>query len=610
MPTCVSGDTNVFTTKGIEKIQDIQPDGKYILEKFNKGEQQTYNLITERGYSLCCTEDHPILTQRGYIKLKDLDVATDLIKLSGEHKYKTKLQMVKYKDYLADITITIDEDLALFLGLFMGDGCFSGFNGTVGITCTAEDINVRDKIKELYTKFFGNFHERIIGPNKGGTDIRFSSKDLIKQFKQLDLLRQNGSCAYKRNVHVLDYIKKSPKHVIKQFLTGLFESDGFVSRDGNRVSFFSKYNYFIKDVQILLLIFGIESKLRTAIKYTNGYDYVGYDLNLKKEDVYIFNKEIGFLSDRKRNRISLNNGKGTRKRLFGFDNIKSIEKHIIQPVFDITTNTHYFNADGIVVHNCPEEAFISAGSKLFDQIQVENLKKYITTPIRQINSWTVFEDPKPNHTYIMAADPSEGVQRDDSAVTILDITPAKPKVVATYKNNYIAPDMFAFELKNYAVAYNYATVMVERNNTGHATITQLKQIYPPEFIYKEESNPISEETKQIDRFGWHTSMITKPKMFYHLSTAINEDQLDIPSEALQSEMHFYDRSELSNTQSNPDASRHFDLLTSLAIALQGIFSVKILTTPVSVTNIHNNPQSYPQQPTQSNQNNFNPFAAI
>lgn len=266
----------------------------------------------------------------------------------------------------------------------------------------------------------------------------------------------------------------------------------------------------------------------------------------------------------------------------------------------------------------PEEAFVSSGSKLFDQIKVEELNKYITPPISIINSWTIYEDPKSSHTYILAADPSEGVQRDDSAAIILDITPKKPKLVATYKNNFIAPDIFAYEIKNYAQAYNYALAMVERNNSGHATLSQLKQIYPPEFIYKEEKDT-KEETIQTPTLGFRTTQITKPKMFYNLSTAINEDQLDIPSEALISEMRFYDRSELSETTPNPDASNHFDLLTALAISLQGIASFSTLSSPVFTTNIHdqyNNHQS--NQPNQltpvSNLNQqstyFDKFAAI
>lgn len=226
----------------------------------------------------------------------------------------------------------------------------------------------------------------------------------------------------------------------------------------------------------------------------------------------------------------------------------------------------------------PEEAFISSGSKLFDSQSLEKQKIYEKTP-NQIGDWKFFDEPKPNHTYIIGADPSEGVSRDHSAAVIIDMAPKIPRVVATYKNNLIPPDLFAFELRNQGIAYSYALILVERNNTGHATLTQLKQIYPPEFIYKEE-NDTREDTQYTERLGWSTNMVTKPKMFYELSTAINELLLEIPDQQLVHEARIYDRNSLGRTKADPDASNHFDLLTALAIAFQGRAAVTISSTVI------------------------------
>jgi hypothetical protein len=232
----------------------------------------------------------------------------------------------------------------------------------------------------------------------------------------------------------------------------------------------------------------------------------------------------------------------------------------------------------------PEEAFVSSGSKMFDAMQLEKQKEFEQDP-NVIGDWRFYEDPRPNHNYVIGADPSEGVGGDHSAAVIIDFTSSlkKPKVVATYANNKIPPDLFAYEIKNQGTAYNYALAMVERNNTGHATLTQLKQIYPVECIYKEE-NESREDNVQTERLGWHTNLITKPKMFYELSTAFNEVLIEVPDKSLVHEARVYDRNELGKTKADPDATNHFDKLTALAIAFQGRTQIKFLSTDVVVSN--------------------------
>jgi hypothetical protein len=141
--------------------------------------------------------------------------------------------------------------------------------------------------------------------------------------------------------------------------------------------------------------------------------------------------------------------------------------------------------------------------------------------------------------------------------------------------------------------------MVERNNTGHATLAILKQLYPTELIYKEEQT-FKEENKETERLGWHTNMMTKPKMFFDLSTAVNEGYIHVISNELLHEMRMYDRNGLLTTKSDPEASNHFDLLISLAIALQGRATVQTTNTKVETFQIQGNNADEP----------FDPFAGI
>jgi hypothetical protein len=128
--------------------------------------------------------------------------------------------------------------------------------------------------------------------------------------------------------------------------------------------------------------------------------------------------------------------------------------------------------------------------------------------------------------------------------------------------------MLAYECKAKGILYNTAMIMVERNNMGFATLTKLKDIYPQDQIYKEQQMG-REDDKQTDRLGWHTNVSTKPKMFFDLSTAVNDEAIIFVSKKLIHEARVYDKNSLHKTKDDPDSTNHFDLLTATAIAYQG-----------------------------------------
>jgi hypothetical protein len=184
--------------------------------------------------------------------------------------------------------------------------------------------------------------------------------------------------------------------------------------------------------------------------------------------------------------------------------------------------------------------------------------------------WTFYGEIESNHEYILGADPSEGVQRDHCAAVLLDITGIKSRTIATFKDNEIQPDIFAYELRNIANLANQAYIIVERNNSGRTTLDTLKGIYPTDRIYKEERTT-KEDDEDTETLGWHTNVSTKPKMFYNLSTAINEDQVEITSPEIIKELLQIDRKFVSEVKVKDDGetSNHQDLATALALALIG-----------------------------------------
>jgi hypothetical protein len=215
-----------------------------------------------------------------------------------------------------------------------------------------------------------------------------------------------------------------------------------------------------------------------------------------------------------------------------------------------------------------EEAFEYSGDKLFDPEKL--LLMSIREPKDQYNGWKYYADYRPGHKYALGADTSGGGGNDNSTIAIIDFSAKdesgylKPEVVATYANDRIAPDIFAYEIKSGASRYGNCLVAPEINNHGNATITVLKGIYFNIHKMVRKNKTIDSKT---DVLGWETNRATKPTMIFDLNTAINEQMLNIPDKDTIREMQGYPRDDLDK-YTKDDGEKHFDRVIALAIAWQ------------------------------------------
>jgi hypothetical protein len=357
---CIAGTEPVFSPAGITQMKDVPVDGATVTRFFDQGEKPVFTLTTELGYELTCTADHRIKTQNGFVEAQYLKPGDPV--LLGLGAGGGSPQIVTWHPLpCIESRIAIDEDFAEFVGFFMGDGSLG--RDVLSVVCTAEDVDVIDRVKTLIRQHFGcEPGSRAIGSNAGGVEIRVANVRLKSMFSALGLLRENGSGGMMRKVHVPDFIKRSPTPVVRAFLRGLFEADGFAQRDGTGVKFFTKYADFARDVQLLLLRFDITCRRARHDKHNSaGYTYEGWELTLRTAEAAHFSEAIGFVSARKQARAMIRKDvadgyRARRLRIDGIDTVRSIVPAGVAPTFDITTDTHEFVAGGIVVHNC-EEAF-------------------------------------------------------------------------------------------------------------------------------------------------------------------------------------------------------------------------------------------------------------
>lgn len=213
----------------------------------------------------------------------------------------------------------------------------------------------------------------------------------------------------------------------------------------------------------------------------------------------------------------------------------------------------------------PEEAFLSSGDRFFDPTIVSLIK--VEQPTLVLGQWNYYADYQSGHRYILGCDVSEGVGRHNSTIVILDLdatfraegrTFVKPKVVAVYAWNKIAPDLLAHEIKAGGTKFGNCMAGVERNNHGFATLSVLKGIYFN--IYADEHN----------KLGWHTNLASKPKMLHDLRTGIHEGLIEICDQSLKTELlsYYSDDLNLANTDEEDETVGHFDRIIGLAIAWQ------------------------------------------
>jgi hypothetical protein len=103
---------------------------------------------------------------------------------------------------------------------------------------------------------------------------------------------------------VPDFLWRSKKSVITSFLRGLFEADGSVTfSDTGKVSFASSREKLAHEVHLLLLALGIPSTLRLQDGTGPGKKFKCWNISIVATGLQKFADEVGFLSNRKQQKL-------------------------------------------------------------------------------------------------------------------------------------------------------------------------------------------------------------------------------------------------------------------------------------------------------------------
>ena len=374
-PACIAAGQRVGTRYGLKKVEDVKigdiTSSGYVSKTIDNGEAPVVRLTTAMGYGVVCTPDHRVQLASGdWVAASESMGETIRLQPPTLSEESTTVTWTPFPSVRTSLDVT--DDVGRFLGYFMGDGSW-GEGGTISIACCREDLDVVADASRILTAIIGEPTERIIGDKAGCIELRVGRKKFQEVLDALGVVRDTKPY---RVVSVPECIFASPSSVVRNFLSALFESDGFAGWGTAKVSLFSKHPHFLKDVQLLLLAFGITSRFSYEVKHgSHGRDYHGGSLTLRAKETRLFIERIGFIGARKRERLLSYKPIAGRGRpaqdLLMQDEVTKIEEAGVARVYDLTIpGEHRFDASGIVVHNCSDEAFQSSGNSFIPATSV------------------------------------------------------------------------------------------------------------------------------------------------------------------------------------------------------------------------------------------------
>ncbi|MEM0015164.1 MAG: AAA family ATPase [Zestosphaera sp.] len=376
-PGCVTGDTIISSEDGkLLYLDDVAKNlvpGVYIADfpVFPPGRAtelhvydvwETYEVITGRGFRLRGTPNHPVLTDRGWVSMRDLrrgDKVRVLTQLPSPTHYvsipSAELLGVRLKRSGVRSVGVLDERLAEVLGAFVMRGSYLS-NYSVGFRVGIDEGELRGRIETLMKDLF-NLEPRVIQP-RSSQIVKYSSGYLVKLFKWL---------AGRGRERVPWSILASPDRVSAAFLRSVLEC-GSVLEWGSRacLTLRGRSRTFLEGVQILLLRYGVLSSIRDRSAYGGYVLSVEGSCNLRR-----LVEMVGLDTLRHKFGGSLRmecRAGGMHVAGFEWDEVKSVRRlEGWVRVYDFhVPDTHSFFTNGLLSHNTAKSALVRRAAELLN----------------------------------------------------------------------------------------------------------------------------------------------------------------------------------------------------------------------------------------------------
>ena len=281
----VKSSTYATTSQGMKLVGEVIPGDqvwsstgwKSVQQVFDNGTRRVWRAVTDRGSILEGTKKHRVrVLQDGTLEWKALGSLTSSDYVVGTfnninwpvtsptlHPLKVNAGENPRGKRGTPISTPglVTDTLAYLLGAWDGDGKVHPKG--LGWTGNRKEIAVRDRIRASFEKSFGHPIPVYEHPSRPG------SFDMVKWSQPLK--RWFDIVAGSRSMAVPKVILQSPRGLVRAYLQGLFDTDGWINNQGIiGINLKIACEPFLREVQMLLTALGIDSDLSFGKNHLKG----------------------------------------------------------------------------------------------------------------------------------------------------------------------------------------------------------------------------------------------------------------------------------------------------------------------------------------------------
>lgn len=223
----------------------------------------------------------------------------------------------------------------------------------------------------------------------------------------------------------------------------------------------------------------------------------------------------------------------------------------------LTTGNNYFSSESI------QRRLHHIGDVVLHEYMEKNACEGITRYKKDIK---IYEYPKYGVKYYGGVDTSEGVGKDSSVLCIVD---EHGKQVFEFESNKIKAYQFAELVREIAMYYNCALLVVEKASAGHTVLSKLvdgNNRYPNLYKYRKYDDRGNFKKK----YGFETTAKSRPIILNKMLELFEENEIVINSKGLLNEMKYFVAD--SDGKIQHTRRRHDDRILACAMALHGMVS--------------------------------------
>lgn len=358
---CLTEENYVMTDRGYISIKDVKigdmietiiNDNKQfvLVENFiPQGKKEVCRVLTNSGADLKLTLDHKVLTEEGWKEAQDLTINDNIVSI------------INYNDFG---TFELEDDNhAALIGYYLADGRSSqpSFTNT-NIDYINEVLEIGKTFKNCDPYIFDRPYDKT---RKQGYDVRLVSNTKANNIERpiLDFMKEHNLSKKSNDRTLTNNLMNLKKEQMSILLNRLFAGDGYITynQDKRRPKYIQYEiglgapNFtLLKQLEYILQTkYGINCWIQEQFdkRFTQRFWKIRIT---QKKSIIKFINEIGIKGKTDTKEISdlISNEKPYNSNQ-SFNKIRKIERlKNKEEVYDITTTSSDFLTNGLMVHNC------------------------------------------------------------------------------------------------------------------------------------------------------------------------------------------------------------------------------------------------------------------